>query len=796
MFKNLGLKFKIFFLVSAVVIVSFLTLTIIVSNRSIEMAQKDAFSLAQETADKYKNAIIAELQGARITAETFSTVFETLKDHNLTDRDMMNDILKNALANKEYITAFCIAYDPDALDGKDALYAGLGPAYDETGRYAPYWNKLGGNIDVEFLPAIDSEDWYIVPKAERHEYITDPYPYGLQGQTVMLASLVFPIIHNEKFIGIISSDIVLDKLQEMVAKVNPHGQEGYTQIISNSGTIIAHPDKEYLGKDLAELLPEIPPNLPAGRTQLQYIEEAKGAIKGGKMYISRDKDFYTVYMPIQFSSVTNPWSVAVSIPMAKILDNANRIRNYVILVSFIAICVIAFILYLIVRSVTQPILILSDTAKTLGEGRFDTEVPLIKSNDEIGALSRAFKFMVEKLNGAMTEAMDANKAKGLFMANMSHEIRTPLNAVMGLNDLLLKTNLDDKQRDYIEKIRGASATLLGLVNDILDFSEAEEGHMKLEKAPFDIRKMFDELSAFFREKNKNSPLDLRFELDSALPSSLMGDERRLRQIFVNLTGNAYKFTEKGSITVRAAVSGRESNSVKVDFSVSDTGIGMSQEQMDKLFAAFDQVDNSSTRKYGGAGIGLAVTREIVELMGGKISVASEVKKGSTFMFSCDFPLVEEKPAAPDTAQEVSITAPENTENAVLHGVRVLLVEDNEINVMIVQELLSVVGMEVTTAQNGQEALDILADTAKTRGLPPFDLVLMDLQMPVMDGYEATRIIKETPAYKDMPVYALTAHAFPEERERCLALGMKDHLTKPIDVDMFYSALRGAAASKK
>ncbi|MFP3043456.1 ATP-binding protein [Treponema primitia] len=781
MFKNLSLRFKIFFLVSAVVIVSFLTLTIIVSNRSIGMAQKDAFSLAQETADKYKNAIIAELQGARITAETFSTVFETLKDYNLTDRDMMNDILKNALANKEYITAFCIAYDPDALDGKDAQYAGLGPAYDETGRYAPYWNKLGGNIDVEFLPDIDSEDWYIVPKAERHEYITDPYPYGLQGRTVMLASLIFPIIHSDKFIGIISSDIVLDKLQEMVDKVNPHGQEGYTEIISHSGAVIAHPNKDYLGKDLAETLVE-------GQSRLQHIDEIKSAIKSGEMYISQGKNFYTVYMPIQFSKVTNPWSVAVSIPMAKIMTNADSIRNYVILVSIIAICVIGFVLYFIVRSVTKPILILSETAKTLGEGHFDTEVPLIKSNDEIGALSRAFKFMVEKLNGAMTEAVDANKAKGLFMANISHEIRTPLNAVMGLNDLLLKTNVDDKQRDYIEKIKGASATLLGLVNDILDFSEAEEGHMKLENAPFDIRKMFDELSVFFREKNKSSPLELRFELDSALPASIMGDERRLRQIFTNLTGNAYKFTEKGSITVRVAVSSRTSNSVALDFAVCDTGIGMSREQMDKLFAAFDQADNSATRKYGGAGLGLAVTREIVELMGGKISVTSELKNGTTFMFSCAFPLVEEKTAIRDTA-------PANIENAVLHGVRVLLVEDNEINAMIVQELLSAVGMNVTTAQNGQDALDILADKAKSR-LPPFDLVLMDLQMPVMDGYEATRLIKETPEYKGMPVYALTAHAFPEERERCLALGMEDHLTKPIDVDTFYGALRHAAASKK
>ena len=213
MFKNLRLRTKIFVLVFTVVVAAFLALTMIVSGKSYEMAKKDAFNLARETADKYKNEIIAELQGARITAETISTVFETLKAGGLTDREMMNDILRNTLAEKEYITAFCIAYDPNALDGKDAEYAGLSPAYDETGRYAPYCNKLGDSIAVEPLNAIDTEDWYIVPKTELHEYITDPYPYEVQGHPVMLASLVFPIVHEDRFIGIISSDIVLDKLQ-------------------------------------------------------------------------------------------------------------------------------------------------------------------------------------------------------------------------------------------------------------------------------------------------------------------------------------------------------------------------------------------------------------------------------------------------------------------------------------------------------------------------------------------------------------------------------------------------------
>jgi signal transduction histidine kinase len=1261
------LQTKIFVLVFTAVIVAFLALTLIVSGKSYEMAKKDAFNLASETADKYKNEIIAELQGARITAETLSTVFETLKNSGLTDREMMNDILRNTLAKKEYITAFCIAYDPNALDGKDAQYADRSPAYDGTGRYAPYWNKLGDSIAVEPLNAIDTEDWYIVPKTELHEYITDPYPYEVQGHPVMLASLVFPIVHEDRFIGIISSDIVLDKLQEMVSKVNPYDQGGYTEIFSNAGAVAAHPNSAYLGKDLTEVFTyemlitddakaraaetaaiaardsadaeenaaydgaqefvrnlqtslggaiasDLDPTLmtpemaalmlrAADADRLRQATEIKEAITSGELYISSDEDFYTVYMPIRFSEVTNPWSVAVSIPMTKILDNANDIRNYVLLVSAIAVCLIALMLYFIARNITKPILTLSNTAKLLGEGNFDAEIPLIRSNDEIGALSKAFKVMAEKihnlikemqkyaqtleeknvylnrlnelkdeflantshelrtpingiigivesmidgatgplskeqkynlaivsnsgkrlsnmindildftklknqeillqlkpidlkmivdtvlvlskpmikgkdlavvneiddalpavradenriqqilynlignaikftekgqvsvsarvlpeegmvsisvadtgigiaedkfdrifesfeqadgstareyggtglglsiskkivelhggairvaskpgegavftftmplsdakrdgaalreapkvidiedfaadltekqeraaeasttagyrilvvddepvniqvlnnlltmrdysvitayngvealdlfargesfdlvlldvmmpkmsgyevcrrlrenhslfdlpivmltaknqiqdivlgfqsgandyiqkpfdkeellartrtlleLKNAMTAAMAANRAKSLFLANMSHEIRTPLSAVIGLAELLLKTPMDEKQRDYTEKMRRASSALLGIINDILDFSEVDAGNVQLERVSFDLRQLFGDLEIFFRGRDVDSDIELRFETDSALPSALTGDPRRLLQVFINLIDNAYKFTEQGSVTVRAAVAARDGESVTLNFAVEDTGIGMSTEQMAGIFSAFNQADNSATRKYGGAGIGLTITQQMVELMGGQITVSGEEGKGTTFAFTCNFSLEAASDLAP-AGEPVNAAL----QNAVLKDKRILLVEDNEVNTLIATELLTAVGIEVVAAQNGSEALDRLAESNRDGGRP-FDLVLMDLQMPVMDGYEATETIRAMPEYKSLPIYALTAHAFPEDRERCLSLGMDGHLTKPIDTEIFYEALRTAVTPK-
>jgi signal transduction histidine kinase/CheY-like chemotaxis protein len=799
MFKSLNLKTKIFFLVTLVVIVSFLAVTWIVSNRSIEMAKKDAFSLAEETAERYKNEIKAELQGARITAETLATVFETLKAHDLTGRDMMNDILQNALAKKEYITAFCIAYDPNALDGKDGQYAGENKEYGETGRYAPYWNKLGGNIDVEPLYDIDIADWYIVPKETKHEYITDPYPYEVQGHPVMLASLVFPIIYNDKFIGIISSDIVLDKLQEMVSQVNDREQGGYTEIFSNSGIIVAHPDKEYLGKDLTETV--------------HYAAEAKAAIKDGGIYISGGRDFYTVYMPIQFSDVTNPWSVAVSIPMAKVLKNANSIRNYVIGVSIIAICVIAFILYFITNSVTKPILVLANTAKTLGEGNFDADVPLSRSNDEIGILSKAFKVMAEKINDlikklqnyareleeknnnlnelnkllvtAKEQAEESSRAKGNFLSTMSHEMRTPMNAIIGMTSIG-KSAPEIEKKDYaFGKIEDASTHLLGIISDILDMSKIEANKLDLSATEFDFEKMIRKVVSVINFRVDEKHQNIQVEIDKDIPPRLAADEQRLSQVITNLLSNAVKFTpENGSIRLGTRFIGEKDGVCTIQFEIADTGIGISEEQQAKLFNSFQQADSSISRNFGGTGLGLAISKRIVELMGGHIRIESELGKGATFIFTVQAECTDNSVPA-----EQSVSAGEAKDEPcadVFPGCVVLLAEDVEINREIVLALLEPAELQIDCAENGAEALRLFSENPRR-----YNMIFMDLQMPVMDGLEATRRIRalDTPKAKSIPIIAMTANVFREDIEKCLAAGMNDHVGKPLDMGAVLDKLR-------
>ncbi|MDR0653158.1 MAG: response regulator, partial [Synergistaceae bacterium] len=859
MFRNLSLKIKIFFMVSIAVVASFFLLTLIVSNKSFEMAKRSAFNLAQETADKYKNEILAELQGARITSETLATTFETLKAHGLTDRDMMNDILRNTLAEKEYITAFCVAYDPDALDGKDHLYAGVGPAYDETGRYSPYWNKLGGNIAVEPLYDIDIADWYIVPKTELREYITDPYPYEVQGHSVMLASMVFPIINEGRFIGIIASDFVLDKLQEMVSNVNPHEQEGYTEIFSNAGAVVAHPAKPYLGKDLTESLacemltedrskvseaikyaeaymaenPAVDgdddnaarfvdnlkayaenfdktkldfslttPGLAAAMLKADparsgYASEAKAAIKNGDMYISNGMDFYTVYMPIRFSSVTNPWSVAVSIPVKKILDNANGIRNYVILASVVAVCVIAFMLYIIAKNVTRPILVLSDAAKTLGEGNFDTEVPLISSGDEIGSLSRAFRFMAEKINDLIKEMQRyaktleekniylnrLNELKDEFLANTSHELRTPINGIIGIVESMIDGAtgpMSDNQKYNLAIVFNSGKRLSHLINDILDFTKLKNNEIVLQVKSIDLKIIADTVIALSKPMIKGKDLSLVNEIDDSMPR-VLADENRMQQILYNLIGNAVKFTDKGRVAVSARVVGD-----MAAVSVEDTGIGIPEDKFDRIFESFEQADGSTAREYGGTGLGLSITKKIVELHGGTITVESHIGQGSRFTFTVPVSRAADEAASIQHESPISIInmedfAEEDTSAdrepytaSGSAGYRILVVDDEPVNVQVLTNLLSMRHYSVFKAYNGMDALELFENGAE------FDLVLLDIMMPKLSGYEVCRHLREKHSLFDLPIIMLTAKNQVQDVVLGFQAGANDYIQKPFD----------------
>jgi signal transduction histidine kinase/ActR/RegA family two-component response regulator len=442
------------------------------------------------------------------------------------------------------------------------------------------------------------------------------------------------------------------------------------------------------------------------------------------------------------------------------------------------------------RVVSRPLELLEEGMRSVEHGQL-SPIQVSQTGDEIQSLGDSFNRMIHalaasqeqvyqhqmlleerirvrtaELEQAMKTALVATETKSEFLANMSHELRTPMNGLLGMLDLVLDGSIKGEDRESVEIAQRCAHSLLGLLNDILDLSKIEAGHMLLESTPFEVKQLMEDCIRTHSARASQKGIRLEYVSESGQGMTVNGDPLRLRQVVNNLLSNAVKFTDNGRVTVTQSVVAHKDGRALFALAVADTGAGIPPDRLDAIFQKFTQADATVARKYGGTGLGLSITRKLVELFGGTLRVESEVGKGSCFTVEVPLEIVASHPASTRAPQPEIVGSTETR-------ARLLLVEDNTINQRVALAMLRKRGYSIELAENGQIALDILDRDAE------FDVVLMDIQMPVLDGLETVRRIRETPHLRHLPVIAMTAHAMAGDRQRCLAAGMTAYLAKPL-----------------
>ena len=526
----------------------------------------------------------------------------------------------------------------------------------------------------------------------------------------------------------------------------------FTMLMNPQGIFLAH-------KDMA-LMDNTERRFPELFTELAKVGEQGGVVR----YTFEGKEFIGF---AQMEKVSNILIVTSGVA-DDVFAPVYRVGATLFIISLFFLGAVSLVVYIFANGILNALLSLIQYAKRVSEGDLELQLEATTRKDELGILHNALRNLVGVLQTALQKSKEASRMKSEFLANMSHEIRTPLNAIIGMTHLSLRDgNLSAKQLTYLEKTQFAANSLLGVINDVLDISKVEAGMLSIERIPFNMKEVAENTLAVHEENARKRGIALSLEYSAAAPNFFIGDPLRIGQVLNNLLGNAIKFTQKGQVAVRCWGESADNTAI-MHVSVTDSGIGISQAVIDTLFQPFTQADASISRKFGGTGLGLAISKRIVELMEGDISVESIEGQGSTFSFFIKLPIAEQEQEEQETP---SLTT--SLEDLGIKGRRILVAEDNPINQLVLQEMLAPSGAQIILANNGQEALDAVK-------AQPFDLVLMDMQMPVMGGLEATVKIRELPTAKNLPIIAVTANAMEEDKDKGLACGMNAYLTKPID----------------
>ena len=602
-----------------------------------------------------------------------------------------------------------------------------------------------GKLNIAFRP------WFQQAMAENRIIVSDPFRSRITGAS--LVAVITRFEHNGFTGAMVGSLQVREIAGQALEQASQSWLSAY--VVSSSGlTVTALDDALAVEK-----------NIGAEPWFQQIVGQDSGTIE----VENADAGLLVAFSRIPES----PFYCLVIADLGYIDGETADIWNIAVIALTIAVIVATIFLYLVLAPVIRDILRLRDFAEGITQGGQES-LSGVSRNDQLGALAKHVHRMVASLREHVARANETANAKSDFLARMSHEIRTPMNAVLGLTLLSLKADPPGLIKRNLTKIDYAARNLLGILNDILDFSKIEAGRVTLENLDFSVSGMFSSMRDIVAGKCEEKGISLVVAQAPEVPDVMKGDALRISQVCLNLCSNAAKFTESGSVTMGVTLDGMQGEKFVLRFYVTDTGIGMTQEQQEKVFDAFTQADESTTRRFGGTGLGLAICKDLVHLMGGEIAVTSVPGEGSTFYFTVPLEKGSSEVLAMNAAKSV---APDEKDMDRLAQIAVLVVDDNDVNQEIAQELLKDTGVkDITLAATGAEAVAVCSQRT-------FDLILMDIQMPVMGGLEASRQIRaHSNKNKNTPIIAMTANAMSGDREKSLAAGMNGHITKPIDVN--------------